>query len=74
MRLRVMKTQTMPIGIDLGSAAVKVVQLRRVEQQLELAAAARIEIPPDRRNGMQARLSFLDGPLRQLLKTQDLLI
>lgn len=71
MRLRVMKTRTMPIGIDLGSAAAKMVQLRRVEQQLELAAAARIEIPPDRRNGMQARLSFLDGPLRELLKTQD---
>ena len=71
MRLKVMKTRTMPIGIDLGSAAVKMVQLRRVERDYELMAAARVEFPPDCRNGMAARMDFLAGRLPHVLRAQD---
>src|ERR1035437_3429537 len=46
MQLKVIKSRALPIGIDLGSAAVKVVQLRRSDDQIELTASAMLEVPP----------------------------
>ncbi len=71
MRLKVMKTRTMPIGIDLGSSAVKVVQLRRVESELELTAAARMDIPAHCQGGVEQRMDFLAERLQGLLKSQQ---
>lgn len=70
MQLKVMKTRTMPIGIDLGTATVKVAQLRRIARDFELLAAAHMDIPPNCRNGMKERLGFLAGQLRRLLRAR----
>ena len=68
MAWKVLKTRVMPIGVDLGTAAVKLAQLRRVQGQLELAAAARAEVPEACRNDEPKRMRFLAERLRSLLK------
>jgi len=45
MALGIGKGKNLPIGVDLGSSRVKMVQVRQVDQGLELVAAASAEIP-----------------------------
>lgn len=68
MWLKVTKTRALPIGIDLGTAAVKIVQLRRLEGQLELGGAVCEEVPSDCRGDVRSRLDFLASQLHRLLK------
>ena len=68
MAWKVLKTRVMPIGIDLGTATLKLAQLRQVQGQLELAAAARAEMPQPCRNDERKRMKFLAERLNGLLK------
>jgi len=70
MAWKLLKTRTMPIGVDLGTAVVKIAQLRSVEADLELTATASAEIPPDCRADADRRMAFLAGCLRDLLRAQ----
>lgn len=68
MPLKVLKTRAMPIGIDLGTAVVKMAQMRNADGQLELLAAARADVPPDCRTDVGKRRDFLADRLRNILK------
>jgi type IV pilus assembly protein PilM len=68
MAWKVLKTRVMPIGIDLGTATLKLAQLRQVQGQLELAAAARAEMPQPCRDDERKRMRFLAQRLNGLLK------
>jgi type IV pilus assembly protein PilM len=70
MKLKVVKSRALPIGIDLGSASVKVAQLRRSGEQIELTAAALLETPPNQRI-TGSRTDFLAQELRQLLQNRE---
>ena len=69
MSLKVLKTRTMPVGIDLGTAVIKMAQMRNADDRLELLAAARTDVPPDCRDDAAKRRDFLAGNLRNILKT-----
>ncbi len=69
MAWRLLKTRTLPIGIDLGTAAVKLAQLRRGEDRLELVAAACAEVPEACRNDLRKRLEFAARRLRGLVRS-----
>lgn len=71
MAWKVLKTCVLPIGIDLGTSSVKVVQLRRVRGQLELMAAVRTELPPPCRDDQAKRMEFLADHLRDLVKSKN---
>lgn len=62
------KTRVRPIGIDLGTAVVKIAQMRDVAGQLELLAATRADIPPDCLADVEKRRDFLARRLRKILK------
>ncbi|MDY7011425.1 MAG: pilus assembly protein PilM [Planctomycetota bacterium] len=65
---KLLKIRARPIGIDLGSAVVKIAQMRNTDDQLELLAAARVNVPPDCLNDVKKRRDFLAGRLRKILK------
>lgn len=68
MAWRPSKTRTFPIGVDPGTAVVKMVQVRSVEGRLELLAAVSTDVPQDCRANPNKRMQFLgehlSGPLR----------
>ena len=66
---KLLKARTTPIGIDLGSAVVKMAQLREVDGELELAAAASAEVPQSHGEDLNQRLERLGGVIRELLKS-----
>ncbi len=70
MRLKFVKSRALPIGIDLGTAAVKVAQLRRVDGAFELLAAARAELPAKARPGADRRLELLAEGLARAVRSQ----
>src|SRR5450756_2074132 len=59
MRLKVSKSKTLPIGLDLGSSVVKLAQLTRRQDALELSAAVALELPVDIRDNADKRMAYL---------------
>ncbi len=68
MALKLLTNRTMPIGIDLGTSALKLAQLRRAEHRLELVAAGAAEVPEGCQDDLGKRLDFVSHRLRALLK------
>ena len=68
MKLR--KSRVMPVGIDLGTGAVKLAQLREANGQLELVAAAAARMPQACRDNPQRKLEFLADRLPDLMRTE----
>jgi len=73
MRLKLVKSRALPIGIDLGTAAVKVAQVRRVDGAFELLAAARAELPAKDRSDTGRRLGLLAEGLARAIGSQKFL-
>ncbi len=67
MRLRVLTTKVLPIGIDLGTSAVKLVQLRNFQGNLELLGAGRIDLPDACQDDPDKRMDFLGEQLGPLI-------
>ena len=70
MKMKILKTRSLPIGIDIGSAYVKVVQFQQNEDKLELIAAARMSIPVQCRDDSDKKMDLLAEFLRGILKEQ----
>ena len=68
MGVKITKGSVMPIGIDLGSRAVKLAQLRTVDDTLELLAAGMLEVPPAISKDPPARLDFLTEGLGRMVR------
>lgn len=68
MPFKMSKTKTMPVGIDLGTAVVKMAQMRDDDGHLELFAAAQVDVPSDCRGDSAKRRDFMARSMRALLK------
>jgi type IV pilus assembly protein PilM len=69
MGLRIGRSRTFPIGLDIGSSAVKLAQLREVEDAHELVAAASTPAPPEFRSQPELRPDLLSRMLPPMLKS-----
>lgn len=63
------RSKAAPIGIDLGSSSLKLVQLNAADGRLELAAAAACEVPQDIRNNPEFLHEWYIQNIKQLLLT-----
>lgn len=70
MPLKLVVSKTLPIGVDLGTTAVKMAQLRLLADVTELSAVGRIEVPPGDPKKLDAHLESLSAAIRQLLQTR----
>jgi type IV pilus assembly protein PilM len=68
MKWKLLKKRQFPIGIDLGTAAAKLVQLVDLGGQMELTAAAYLDLPEELQKNVSGRLEFLEGRLGGLLR------
>ncbi len=71
MAWKLLKTRAMPVGIDLGTASVKLVQLRRTQTALDIAAATTIAIPEACQSDPAKRMGFLADSLHHLVKSHS---
>lgn len=56
-----------PIGVDFGSDTLRLAQLRRVDGELRLIAAASADVPAEARQDAASRLAFFVESVRDLL-------
>jgi type IV pilus assembly protein PilM len=63
----VIKGKALPIGVDLGTSALKLAQLREANGSYDLIAVGSAELPPECRGDFQARLDFCVPAIRRLL-------
>jgi len=71
MPLTLTKNKVLPIGIDLGTSAAKVAQLRLNEAEVELVAAAHVAVPPESRADLSTRARVLVKGLQSSLKGES---
>ncbi len=67
MALKLVKGRVFPIGVDLGTSAVKLAQLQDVEGSYELVAAAHVDVPGDQRESLESRLKYCGPAVRNLM-------
>jgi type IV pilus assembly protein PilM len=68
MAVNLTKNKALPLGIDLGSASIKIAQLRALPKgAFSLIAMGETPVPPEARREPSARLRFLHDGLRQIL-------
>ena len=66
---RLTKAQVLPIGVDIGSDSVKMLQLEVVDNALSVVAAARQTLTEEARTGsLDQRLAIAADAVRQMLK------
>jgi type IV pilus assembly protein PilM len=66
--IRLTRSQVQPIGIDVGSDSVKMLQLETIGQTLAVVAAARQAIPPAAREKPELRLACASDLIKQMLR------
>src|SRR3954462_815799 len=66
--IRLTRSQVKPIGIDVGSDSVKMLQVETIGQTLSVVAAARQAIPPAAREKPEMRLAFASDLIKQMLR------
>ncbi|MCE5276785.1 MAG: pilus assembly protein PilM [Planctomycetaceae bacterium] len=66
MALRIVRGQNLPIGVDLGTGALKMVQLHRVNEDLTLVDAHTEPLPPG--GDLDARLDVQADAIRRSLR------
>jgi type IV pilus assembly protein PilM len=71
MPLKIIKGRNLPIGLDVGSSAIKMAQLRQVDQAYDLLAAGMRAIEPEIRGDFRKRLAFVGESVREMLKSND---
>jgi type IV pilus assembly protein PilM len=69
MTLRMVIGKTLPIGMDIGTSTVKLVQMRQAQDNIELLAAGSCEIPVECRKDPDQRMDFLLKNVRTILKS-----
>ena len=68
--IRITPAQVHPIGLDIGSDSVKMLQLERVGDSLSVLAAARQPLPSEARLEPQLRMAMAAEVVRQMLRTR----
>jgi len=70
MGLKLQKTKSLPIGVDLGSSSLRMAQLRASEGGFDLVAAACADMPRASRFDSRQRLGFQREAIRKALKSR----
>ncbi len=68
MSLKIVRTKSLPIGVDMGTSTLKMVQLYMDAKVPTLLAAGSALIPADCRDDFMKRLDFTMRSIRQILK------
>lgn len=68
MALKIVRGKCLPIGVDIGTTAVKLAQLRTSEEDIELLAAGSAPVPSYCRQDLGERLDFVAQSIRKILK------
>ena len=63
------RKEVLPIGVDIGCSAIKLVQLCRIHDQTKLLACAKIDIPENLRTDQSQRLDCLRKDIPRVLKS-----
>jgi type IV pilus assembly protein PilM len=69
MSLKIINGKVLPIGVDLGTTAIKMAQLRLTGDNIDLMAAAVAEMPPEAGKTPRGRMDFIGSSLRLLLRS-----
>lgn len=69
MALKIVRAKVLPIGVDLGTSAIKMAQIRVAEGGMELIAAGLAEIPPVCQADVGRRMGFLPKGIRDILRS-----
>ena len=69
MGLKIKTQRSLPIGVDLGSSSLKVVQLRTSGSNVELLAALSAELPRDCRGDLQRQLNFQADSIQAIVRS-----
>ncbi len=71
MAFHISSKDMLPIGVDLGSSAAKLVQLRVLKDGIELSALGNIEIPQHIRKDQFARLDYFSHNIPKVLRADS---
>jgi type IV pilus assembly protein PilM len=66
--IRLTRSQVQPIGLDIGSDSIKMLQVETVGQSLSVVAAARESLPQTARESPELRLPLIVDLVRQMLR------
>jgi type IV pilus assembly protein PilM len=70
--MKFVKIRALPIGLDIGSSAVKMAQLRATGDELELVGACSFDLPKELRAYPRKRLDFIGRNIRsRMLKNHE---
>ncbi len=69
MGIKITTGKFLPIGVDLGTSAAKLAQLRACDDAIDLIAATMIPVPAPLRKDLPARLSFLADGIRSATRS-----
>jgi type IV pilus assembly protein PilM len=67
MAVKMVKGKLLPIGLDLGTTAVRLAQFRQHEGSYGMIAAASADIPAEKQADFRARLDFCGSAIKGLL-------
>src|SRR5439155_14552033 len=66
--IRLTRSQVLPVGLDIGSDSVKMLQVETVGQTLSVVAAAREPIPAGARERPELRVAAAGDAIRQMFR------
>jgi len=64
---RLTRAQILPIGVDIGSDSVKMLQVEAVGTNLEVTAAAKMPLPPEAKSQPELRAALASDLIRRML-------
>ncbi len=67
MAVKMLKGKVLPIGLDLGTTAIRMAQFRQNEGNYDLLAAASADIPAEKQADFQSRLDSCGSTIKGLL-------
>jgi type IV pilus assembly protein PilM len=65
---RLTRAQVLPIGVDIGSDSVKMLQVEAVGNTLEVTAAAKMPLPLEAKNQPELRVALASDLIKRMLK------
>jgi len=71
MAVKTIKGKVLPIGLDLGTTAVRMLQLRQHEGSYDLLAAGSSDIPAESQADFRSRLGFCASAIKGILQTNN---
>jgi type IV pilus assembly protein PilM len=64
---RLTRAQILPIGVDIGSDSVKMLQVEAVGTNLEVTAAAKMPLPPEAKTQPELRVALASDLIKRML-------